>query len=100
MNGVIAPRPYPGTYFTFDDITKMPGTEVKDVLQLPREPTHFAEFDTLQIIDNINIPLEYHGQGLFHEPITVSYSEFGMGKKTQGVTTKPIIINNVGEFPK
>ncbi len=92
-SGIIAPRSYPGTYVTFENISGMSQSEVKSVLQLPRTPSHVASFDTLQLVDDIRIPTEYHGEGLFPEPLTISYPGLGVGQASQAVTMRPIKLN-------
>ena len=99
MSGVIAPRSYPGTYVTFDNITGMSRSGVRSLLQLPRTPTHVASFDTLQIVDDLRIPREYRGEGLSPEPITVSYPKLGVGQGSQAVVTRPIVVNPNNVWP-
>lgn len=91
-----------GTYTTFDDITNKTSQEVKSLLQLENEPSHVATFDTLQIMDDINIPKEKWGMSVNLEPITSSFPDLGSGGATQ-VTTKTNIkdytlkeLNNAG----
>jgi RHS repeat-associated protein len=92
QNGVIAPRDYPGTYITFNNLAPLTQPDISSSLQLQPDypPTHVAVFDTLQTIPSLTIPTEYHGAGLFPEPITTSYPAWGSGGFTQATTSEPI----------
>jgi hypothetical protein len=88
QSGVIASRR--PTYITFNNITRMTGNEVKDMLQMPVIPTHSATFDTLQLLDGLRIPSEYWNTGLFQEPFAVSFPKWGQGGGSQAITDWPI----------
>jgi hypothetical protein len=86
------------TYFTFDNPAGKSAAQIKSELQIPHEPTHYGEFDTIQIIDDVRIPNENWGQGTKPEPITDYFGpnnpdptqNFGKGGATQAVTKTPI----------
>jgi hypothetical protein len=90
QNGNIMSLTQPTTYITFTDISGMSGAEAGDVLQLKYEPSHYAQFDTLQIIDDISIPGGKWNTSPIPEPITSTYPKFGSGGATQTITTTPI----------
>jgi RHS repeat-associated protein len=99
LTGTISPRPHPGTHITFDDISRMSQRQARDLLQLPRTPSHAVRFDTLQVVDDLKIPTEYWGEGLFPEPRTISLPKWGTGGGTQAVTTRPIIVSPSDVIP-
>lgn len=81
----------PGSYFGFDKFNT--GSEARNALQISTDWSDArlrGEFDTLQVIDNIRIPLEKGGKGPFLEPITKSYPEFGTGGYRQVITNSEI----------
>ena len=85
------------TYFTFDNIENMSSKTISDKMQIPYEPTVYGKFDTLQIIDDIRVPMEDWGKGTKPEPITQYFGKnnpngdnFGNGGATQAVTKLPI----------
>lgn len=78
------------TYITFNNISNMTGKEVKDLLQMPNVPSHYAKFDTLQIIDDLKIPTGKWGQSKILEPICNTLPDFGKGDGTQAITSTPI----------
>lgn len=49
-----------------------------------------ASFDTLQIVDDIEIPKGKWGKADYLEPITKDFHEFGKGGATQAITHKEI----------
>ena len=72
------------TYLSFDDVTGESSKEVKELFQLKYPPSHVAEFDTLQIIDDIEIPAAKWNtlrtdSFVIPEPIRNSYPQFGKG---------------------
>lgn len=72
--------------------------QISSILQLNYSPTHIAKFDTLQIIDNIQIPKTYWNTGSSLEPITSSFPSLGSGGATQAITNTPIknfILNEI-----
>jgi filamentous hemagglutinin len=95
MSGVISPRPG-GTYITFNNISSMSGSEVRSLLQMPKAPTSYAEFDTLQLLPDLSIPGEKWNTLPAPEPLTSTFPEYGAGKGTQAITSKSIIIRAHG----
>lgn len=86
----------PGSYFSFDKFNT--GSEARNALQISPDWSDArlrGEFDTLQIIDDIHIPLERGGVGPKLEPITRSYPEFGTGGYTQVKTSSNIIFDEL-----
>ncbi len=81
------------TYISFNDVSNLSSEEAKDLLQLPRAPTHVVKFDTLQIIDDIQIPNGKWGTNGISEPITSTFPEWGSGGATQAITKSVININ-------
>jgi len=55
-----------------------------------------GEFDTLQIIDDIQVPLEKGGAGPNFEPITSAYPEYGNGGYPQLITKSKITFKKNG----
>ncbi|MHB1395126.1 MAG: RHS repeat-associated core domain-containing protein, partial [Clostridia bacterium] len=88
-NGVL-PGKSSGTYFSFDKIDDAIVAQGK--LQIPYRPEYRASFDTLKIIDDIKVPNGNWGRADYLEPITKDFLQFGPGKATQAVTTKPVDI--------
>ena len=88
------------TYITFDDISNMNPSQVKDKLQLANKPSHYIEFDTLDHIDSISIPKENWNRGKNLEPVTKSFPVFGSGGATQVITNKLINNYKIKELPK
>jgi RHS repeat-associated protein len=82
---------YGPTYITFTDISSMSGAEAKSVLQLKYEPSAYAAFDTLQIIDDLSIPGGNWNRSLIPEPITSTFPQYGIGGASQAITTTPIL---------
>ncbi len=85
------------TYFTFDNLEGKSAMQIKSILQIPYIPAYYGKFDTLQIIDDIRIPMEDWGRGTKLEPITKYFGKnnpngdnFGNGGATQAVTKTPI----------
>ena len=86
------------TYITFTDISNLSAAEAKSILQLKYEPTHFATFDTLQLVDDLKIPGGLWNTSPIPEPITTTFPEFGSGGATQAITTTPIQNYSVSPF--
>ena len=82
-NGFIEARD-DGMYFSFDKIDDSIIAQGK--LQIPYRPEHRISFDTLNIIDDINIPKGKWGTASYLEPITKDYRNFGPGGATQMIT--------------
>ena len=83
------------TYITFDDITKMPSSEVKEILQLPRTPSHAVEFNTRQLLDDLSIPKGRWNTKHVPETLTNTFPEWGAGGGTQAITNKSIRIDRI-----
>jgi len=86
------------TYFTFDNPAGKSAEQIQSELQIPNTPTHYGEFDTLQIIDDTKIPYGEWGQASHLEPIVKDFPldhpnpklRFGKGGATQAITNTPI----------
>lgn len=87
------------TYLTFDNIMDLPPETVKDLLQLPRLPTHSVSFDTVQILDDIRVPGGRWNTTEIPEPVAQTFPEWG-GGGTQAITNSPIKIDGVQVLPK
>jgi len=74
------------TYFTFDNPAGKSAKQIKSELQITEVPTHIGEFDTLQIIDDIQVPKGKWGQADYLEPIVKDFPEYGAGGATQAIT--------------
>lgn len=98
MAGAIGPRATGPTYVTFDDITNLSKQEVKQLLQLPREPTHAATFDTLQLLDDLRIPTGRWNTLEVPEPVTRTFPEWGSGGGSQSITNSVIRIDRINEL--
>ena len=85
-----------GTYFSFDnyDIAN-PGA-----LQVPHDASVKVSFDTLQIVDDIEVPHGDWGKASYLEPITQDFPEFGAGGATQVITHSEIEIDTITNLPK
>ncbi|TDX53272.1 RHS repeat-associated core domain-containing protein [Orenia marismortui] len=86
----------PGSYFGFDKFDT--GSEARNALQISTEWSDArlrGKFDTLQIIDDISIPLEKGGKGPNLEPFTTSYPEFGTGGYRQVYTQSEIYFDDL-----
>ena len=67
-------------------------------MQVPETPTHIGEFDTLQVIDDIEVPNTNWNRGDKPEPITEYFGnnhpdpdmDYGDGGATQAITNTPI----------
>ena len=54
-----------------------------------------GKFNTLQVLDNIDIPRSFGGTGNHLEPITNSYPQYGSGGYPQAFTNSTILFNNI-----
>jgi hypothetical protein len=95
------------SYFTFDDISTSSANDIKDVLQLPYTPPNYATFDTLQIINDINVPATNWNRGTVPEPITSYFGpnnptgdNYGRGGATQVITNTPITDFQLSDIEK
>lgn len=89
-NGII-PANSRGTYISFDNL----GQGAAGKLQVPHDAAIKIEFDTKQILGDVQIPKGQWGEADYPEPITNDFPQFGPGGATQAVTTKPIVVNKV-----
>ena len=74
----------PGSYFGFEKFDS--SSAARDAFQVSPEWSDCrlrGEFDTLQVIDDMYVPLESGGKGPGLEPFTRSYPEFGAGGAQQ-----------------
>jgi hypothetical protein len=74
------------TYLSFNNYknAQTAGSE----LQVPKEPRFKIEFDTKQIIDDLQIPKGDWNRADYLEPLTKDYPEFGVGGATQAITRR------------
>lgn len=96
LTGVVAPRN--PTYITFDNISKMTSSDVKSLLQLPREPTHWTSFETFPLLNDLKIPTGLWNKSDVPEPITSTFPQWGRGGGTQAITNTPIKIRELGRL--
>ena len=61
-----------------------------DKLQVPHNAAIRIEFDTKQIVDEIEVPKGKWGTADYYEPITKDFPQFGSGNTTQAITKSPI----------
>ena len=80
-----------GTYISFDNL----GEGAAGRLQVPHDAAIKIEFDTKQILGDVQIPKGQWGKADYPEPITNDFPQFGPGGATQAVTTKPIVVNKI-----
>lgn len=80
-----------GTYFSFDNFD----TPNPKALQVPHDASVKACFDTLQIVDDVEIPMGKWGKADYLEPITKDFPEFGKGGATQAITHKEIKVDKI-----
>ena len=80
-----------GTYFSFDNFD----TPNPKALQVPHDASVKASFDTLQIVDDVEIPRGKWGKADYLEPITKDFPEFGKGGATQAITHKEIKVDKI-----
>ena len=80
-----------GTYFSFDKFD----TPNPKALQVPHDASVKASFDTLQIVDDVEIPRGKWGKADYLEPITKDFPEFGKGGATQAITHKEIKVDKI-----
>ena len=83
-------HPEEDTYFTFDNPGGKSAEQIQSELQIEKPPTHYGEFDTLQIIDDVRIPKGSWGTANHYEPIVKDFPDLGSGGATQAVTKIPI----------
>jgi len=78
------------TYITFDNISSISGSQAQSVLQLKYTPSHYAAFNTLQLIDDLSIPGARWNTLSIPEPVVTSFPKYGVGGASQAITTTPI----------
>ena len=81
---------------TFDDIRNLSPGDAQSLLQTPHPPSHWIEFDTLQVIDDLRVPNGNWQRSNIPEPLTRTFPEFGRGGGTQAITNQPITIRDSG----
>ena len=62
------------TYLTFDDLSGLSGSQAQNVLQQKYTPSHYATFDTLQLVDGLSIPGAKWNTMSIPEPIDFIFS--------------------------
>ncbi len=86
-----------GTYISFNkyDVAS------PEKLQVPHyvDASIRAEFDTLQLLDDISIPYGNWGKANYLEPITKDFPKFGPGGATQAITKEKIKIDKLTKLP-
>jgi len=95
-NTMTIPANSKGTYFSFNNYD----VANPSALQVPHDASIKASFDTMQIIDDINIPYGNWGKASYLEPITKDFPQFGTGGATQVITNSNIKINAITKLPK
>ena len=86
----------PGSYFGFEKFDS--ASDAMDAFQISPKWNDCklrGEFDTLQVIDEMYVPLEYNGKGPDLEPFTRCYPEYGKGGSQQFVYDGVIHFENV-----
>ena len=84
------------TYISFDKYD----VAAKDWLQTPHPADVRASFDTLQTLDDLQIPKGQWNTADYYEPITKDYIDYGRGGATQAITQKEIKIDEIVQLPK
>lgn len=82
-----------GTYITFDKMDDVVIARMK--LQIQRDAPIRIEFDTMQILDDVNIPHGDFGKAGHFEPLTKDFPQWGNGGATQAVTRQPIQVRRI-----
>ena len=95
-NNMKIPANADGTYFSFNNYN----VANPSALQVPHDASVKVSFDTLQIIDDINVPYGKWGKASYLEPITKDFPEFGSGGATQVITHSGIKIKSITKLPK
>ncbi|MBY0425712.1 MAG: hypothetical protein K2Q22_08760 [Cytophagales bacterium] len=86
-------------YFTFNDLSGYTAQGAKELLQLQTLPSNYIKFNTLQVIDNIQVPFGRGNNPAYAlEPIISTYPEFGRGGATQVITSSPIVNYSSSQF--
>ncbi|WP_198263023.1 RHS repeat-associated core domain-containing protein [sulfur-oxidizing endosymbiont of Gigantopelta aegis] len=85
------PKKRGGTYVSFDKIDD--SIVASDKLQIPYRPDYRVSGNTLDVIDDIEIPKGNWGQSEKLEPITSDFKKFGPGKATQAVIKGEVPVN-------
>lgn len=80
-----------GTYISFDNLE----FEAADRLQVPHDAVIKVEFDTKQMLEDLEIPKGMWGKADYLEPLATDFPQFGSGGATQAVTKQQIILNKI-----
>jgi hypothetical protein len=84
----ILPAKRGGIYVSFDKIDD--AIIASDKMQIPYRPDYRVSGNSLDIIDEMQIPLGEHGRAGSLEPLTKDFPNFGPGKGSQVVVTGPV----------
>lgn len=87
----ILPAKRGGRYLSFDKIDD--AIVASDKLQIPYRPDYRVSGNTLDIIDQIEIPKGKWGTADYLEPLTKDYKLYGPGKATQVIVSGPIPVD-------
>jgi|GEM_PF-3244127 len=85
-----------GTYFSFDEFTD--AAQASDALQVPHDAGIQVEFDTLQNINDYEIPMGGHGAADYKEPFTQDFPQFGSGGASQVITTGAVDASQINNL--
>jgi hypothetical protein len=91
------------TYITFDNISGMSPNEVKSLLQLPHAPSHVAAFDTLPLVNDLQVPAYKWNTWrsdsfVIPEPYTDAFPEFAVPGYKSGGATQAITKTKIKNF--
>jgi filamentous hemagglutinin len=91
------------TYITFDNISGMSPNEVKSLLQLPHAPSHVATFDTLPLVNDLQVPAYKWNTWrsdsfVIPEPYTDAFPEFAVPGYKSGGATQAITKTKIKNF--
>ena len=92
----LVPENVDGTYISFDKFEN--AIDAADKLQVPHNAQIRLEFDTKQMIDQIEIPKGKWGTANYLEPIVKDFPNFGSGKATQAITRGQIKIRRIKDL--
>ncbi len=94
-NGEIPYNIKKDTYITFSKYDS--SSEAIEKIQLPKinDARYRVEFDTLQLVDDLEIPRGRYGKEDYLEPITKDFPEYGKGGATQAVTGRRIEVDRI-----
>ncbi|KKN93989.1 hypothetical protein LCGC14_0192530 [marine sediment metagenome] len=80
-----------GTYISFDAL----GQGAASKLQVPHDAAIRIEFDTRQILDDVQIPKGQWGNADYLEPITSDFVQYGPGGATQAITGRQVSVDKI-----